>query len=310
MAPRDPFGSRTGCTLSPQLINKLVDWIAILYDSAIDDEFMNVYLEEYSANEAVQKYLSDSAGTGIAYLLQHVYGRLYAEQIDNIVKQSGNNVAFRILEYGCGGGMNLIWIVKHLLDRQLKLDFACGTDFSAKMVEAARKEAFSSLPSTASEKVSFYPVANENLDRDLPKELGRSLADLQNTFHLIVGVNTFRYCFRLASQAKSAGDIFSLLRPGGCSIMIDMNQSFPFFRSKLRPGSDTPKDQRYLPSLNEYATVFTQAGFDVETKKNFCWVPHSAGPGMVTALRTVSPALQALFQPFAMRSLIVARKPL
>src|SRR5271165_1797399 len=229
--------------------------------------YMNVYLEEYSANEAVQKYVSDSAGSGIAYLLQHVYGPLYEEQINKLITQSGKNGAIRILEYGCGGGMNLIWIVRHLLDRQLKLDLACGTDFSAKMVEAAQKEASSSLPSTVSDKVSFHAVANENLDRDLPKELGRSLPQLQNSFDLIVGVNTFRYCFRLASQAKSAGDIFSLLRPGGCSIMIDMNRSFPFFRSKLRAGSDTPKDQRYLPSLDEYATVFRQAGFDIETKK-------------------------------------------
>jgi SAM-dependent methyltransferase len=272
--------------------------------------FMNVYLEEYSANEAVQKYVSDSAGSGIAYLLQHVYGRIYEQQIDKLVTQSGGKAGFRILEYGCGGGMNLIWIVRHLLDRQLKLDFACGTDFSAKMVEAAKKEASSSLPRTASDKVFFRAVANENLNRDLPNELGRSLADLQSSFDLIVGVNTFRYCFRLASQAKSAGDIFSLLRPGGCSIMIDMNRSFPFFRSKLRGGSNTPKDQSYLPSLNEYATVFRKVGFDIETKKNFCWVPHSAGPSMVTALRMLSPVLQSLFYPFAMRSLIVARKPL
>ena len=164
--------------------------------------FMNVYLEEYSANEAVQKYVSDSAGSGIAYLLQHVYGRIYEQQIDKLVTQSGGKAGFRILEYGCGGGMNLIWIVRHLLDRQLKLDFACGTDFSAKMVEAAKKEASSSLPRTASDKVFFRAVANENLNRDLPNELGRSLADLQSSFDLIVGVNTFRYCFRLASQAE------------------------------------------------------------------------------------------------------------
>jgi SAM-dependent methyltransferase len=271
---------------------------------------MDVYLEEYSADEAVQKYLSNTAGAGIAYLLQEVYGPIYKEQISKLVAQKGDKVAIRILEYGCGGGMNLIWLVRYLLERQLKLDFACGTDFSAKMVDAAKKEASSSLPGTVSDKVSFYAVANENLDRDLPSELGRPLADLQNSFDLIVGVNTFRYCFRLGSQAKSAADIFSLLRPGGISVMIDMNRSFPFFRSKLRGGSNIPKDQRYLPSLDEYDTVFRQAGFDIETKKNFCWVPHSATPGMLAILRTLSPVLQTLFSPFAMRSLIVARKPL
>src|SRR6516162_3583348 len=101
---------------------------------------MNVYLEEYSADAAVQKYVSDSAGSGIAYLLQHVYGPLYEDQIDKLVKQKGDKAAFRVLEYGCGGGMNLIWIVNRLLDRGLKLDFACGTDFSPKMIDAAKRE--------------------------------------------------------------------------------------------------------------------------------------------------------------------------
>ena len=270
----------------------------------------NVYLEEYTAEENVKRYLSDSAGSGIAYLLNNVYGPIYETQISKVVAQHGDKIAFRVLEYGCGGGMNLIWIVKRLFQRQLKLDFACGTDFSPKMTEAAKAEASSALPSAARGSVSFYPVANENLSRDLPKELGKPIADLENSFHLIVGVNTFRYCFRLGKQAESAGDIFSLLKPGGYSVMIDMNRAFPFFRSKLRDRLTKPEDQRYLPSLEEYASVFRKAGFEIEVKKNFAWVPHSAGPSMLAALKTVSPVLQLLFSPFAMRSLIIARKPL
>jgi SAM-dependent methyltransferase len=270
----------------------------------------NVYLEEYSADRTVQKYVSDTAGSGIAYLLQNVYGRLYADQINKLVAQAGDKGGFRVLEYGCGGGMNLIWIVRHLLGRRLKLDFACGTDFSQKMIEAAEKEASFSLPSNQSDKVSFHAVASENLSRELPKELNRSLADLQNSFHLIVGVNTFRYCFRLGKQAECASDIFSLLRPGGRSVMIDMNRYFPFFRTRLRDRLTRPEDERYLPTLDEYATVFRQAGFAIETKANFCWVPHSAGSAILVTLRTLSPLLQALFSPFAMRSLVVARKPL
>jgi SAM-dependent methyltransferase len=272
--------------------------------------FMNVYLEEYSADEAVQKYVSDTAGSGIAYLLQHVYGRVYEEQINKLVAQNGDKGAFRILEYGCGGGMNLIWIVRHLLDRRLKLDLACGTDFSLKMVEAAKKEASSSLPGDESGKVSFHAVANEDLSRDLPKVLNRSLADLQNSFDLIVGVNTFRYCFRLDKQAESASDIFSLLRPGGRSVMIDMNRYFPLFRTRLRDRLTKPEEERYLPTLDEYATVFRNAGFEIETKTNFCWVPHSAGSATLATLRTLSPVLQLLFSHFAMRSLIIGRKPL
>jgi SAM-dependent methyltransferase len=270
---------------------------------------MNVYLEEYSADEAVQKYVSDSAGSGIAYLLQNVYGPLYEDQINKLTRNSSSKRGFRVLEYGCGGGMNLVWIVRRLLERQVKVDLAVGTDFSAKMVAAAKKESDSSLPSSARETISFCTVANENLDTDLPKGLGLSLSELKNSFDLIVGVNTFRYCFRLKSEAKSAGDIFSLLRPGGRSVMIDMNRLYPLFRSKWRI-SNTPKSERFLPSLDQYVRVFRNAGFEIETKKNFCWVPHSASPRMVSVLSKASPVLQSVFSPFAMRSLIVAQKPL
>jgi len=92
--------------------------------------------------------------------------------------------------------------------------------------------------------------------------------------------------------------------------MIDMNRYFPFFRTRLRDRLTRPEDERYLPTLDEYATVFRRAGFEIETKANFCWVPHSAGSAMVVTLRTLSPVLQSLFSRFAMRSLIVARKPL
>jgi len=269
----------------------------------------DVYLQEYSTGVAVRRYVSDSAGSGIAYLLQNVYGRIYREQIDKLVMQSGEKIAFRILEYGCGGGMNLIWIVRCLLDRGLKVDFACGTDFSPKMVEAAIKEVSASIPSTDNGKVSFHVVANENLSSGLSKELGRPLKDLQNSFHLIVGVNTFRYCFRLGKQAESASDIFSLLQPGGISVMIDMNRYFPFFRTRLRDRLTKPEDQRYLPTMDEYATAFRQAGFGIETKANFSWVPHSAGPATLATVRTLSPMLQALFPRLAMRSLIIGRKP-
>src|SRR5215831_8116537 len=109
---------------------------------------LNVYLEEYNNGKAVRRYVSDTAGSGIAYLLQDIYGRIYDEQINKLVTQNAEKVAFRILEYGCGGGMNLIWIVRRLLDRGLKLDFACGTDFSPKMIDAAEREATSTIPST------------------------------------------------------------------------------------------------------------------------------------------------------------------
>ena len=44
--------------------------------------------------------------------------------------------------------------------------------------------------------------------------------------------------------------------------MIDMNDRFPMFRSRLRGSVESP-EEAYLPSLDEYATPFKQAGFDL-----------------------------------------------
>jgi SAM-dependent methyltransferase len=238
-----------------------------------------------------------------------VYGPIYANLLDKMSAQAAEDGGFRVLEYGCGGGMNLLWIVRHLLQRGKPLHVACGTDFSTKMVEAGKQEAREALHSKDLDKICFYQVANEDLERKLPEALGRTPEQMLGSFHFIVGVNTFRYCFRLRKETESARGIHSLLRPGGYSVMIEMNHNFPFFRSRLRRDS-VPEEQRYLPTLEQYAAVFAEAGLDLVTVKNFCWIPHSASPAVVTLLRTASPLLQALFPQFATRSLIVAHKPL
>ncbi|MCK5508224.1 MAG: hypothetical protein KAI50_06855 [Desulfobacterales bacterium] len=66
----------------------------------------------------------------------------------------------------------------------------------------------------------------------------------------------------------------------------------------------------YLPSLNKYANPFAQAGFEILEKDNFCWIPHSAGPALVYLCRVLSPVLNLAARKYAMRSLIVSRKPI
>jgi len=268
----------------------------------------NVYLDEYESHEAVPKYVSKTAGSGIAYVLENIYGPIYANLLDKSSIQASKDGGFRILEYGCGGGMNLLWIVQHLLTEGQPLTLACGTDFSSKMVEAGKEEAARTVKTKNGDKVSFHVVANESLARELPDALGHAPNEILGSFHFIVGVNTFRYCFRLGKEVESARGIYSLLQPGGYTVMIEMNHKFPLFRSRLRNDS-IPKEQRYLPTLKQYADVFRDAGFELITVKNFCWIPHSASPRMVAALKLASPVLQALFPRFATRSLVIARKP-
>jgi SAM-dependent methyltransferase len=136
----------------------------------------------------------------------------------------------------------------------------------------------------------------------------RGEEELLGSFDLIIGVNTFRYCHRLGKGLDCAADIYRLLRPGGVCINIDMNDRFPAFRSRLK-GQENNRKECYLPSLDEYASPFMTAGFDVIKKENFCWIPHSAGRAITFCCRLGGPILNLVARRRAMRSLVIARKP-
>jgi len=270
----------------------------------------DVFLDEYSRDDVIAKYLSDTAGTGIAHALTYVYAPIYRKVVKAIVAQRPRGQAFRVLEYGCGGGMNLVKLVDIFREERAEIDRAIGADFSPRMVEAARRDAAQRLTPQLQQKIAFAVAANETLIRDLATDLGVGDREITGSFDVIVGVNTFRYCHRLARQVDCARDILSLLRPGGYSIMIDMSQRFPLFRSRLRDAfSGRSKSEYYLPSLAEYTEPFSRVGFRILERRNFCWFPHSAGPALVGLLRVLAPVLDACVPSFAMRSLVVAQKP-
>ena len=270
----------------------------------------DVFLDEYSRDDVIAKYLSDTAGTGIAHALTHVYGPIYRKVVQAVVTQRPRGQAFRVLEYGCGGGMNLVKLVDIFREERAEIDRAIGADFSPRMVEAARHDAAQRLTPQLQQKIGFAVAANETLLRDLATDLGVADREIADSFDVVVGVNTFRYCHRLGRQRDCARDILSLLRPGGFSIMIDMNQQFPLFRSRLRDTfTARSKREAYLPSLAEYTEPFAHAGFKILERRNFCWFPHSAGPALVRLLSVLAPVLDVCVPSFAMRSLVVAQRP-
>lgn len=270
----------------------------------INDKF----IKEYTSEESIKKYTKDHAGHGISYLLEHDYGELYLQVIEREIKDILNERGIRILEYGCGGGMNLIHIVRMIDAKGLTIDRADGTDFSPVLIEAANREAQIYLPQDLRKKVQFSVARNERLLEDLSLHTGKASDEYLHRYHLIVGVNTFRYGFRLKKEMESAQQICDLLMPGGVSIMIDMNEKFPFFRSKIRGYQDGASLETYIPSLAEYARPFKEVGLHVMQEKNFCWIHHSASRFQCAVLRTLSPLLQVFFQDYAMRSLVIARK--
>ena len=274
----------------------------------------DAFFREYTSQDAILKYTKATAGFGISYLLDHDYKIVYLAALQHLpqrIRQQG----IRILEFGCGGGMNLLHLISVLSREGIRVERAIGTDFSPVLIDAARCEAKNYLGDEEHREVEFHVAKNETLIDELSASVGKAKSELMNSFHFILGVNTIRYCHRAGKELDCARDIFRLLAPGGVCAVIDMNDRFPAFRSALKNklrGTDEQKKEEecYLPSLEEYTLPFQQAGFDVSRSEHFCWIPHSAGRFMTRLLHSLSPILSAVAGSRAMRSLVVARKPL
>ena len=218
-----------------------------------------------------------------------------------------------MLEFGCGAGMNLLHLVSVLRREGIQVERAVGTDFSPVLIEAAQREGKDYLREEEQRNIGFYVAKNETLMDDLSSALGTRRSELENSFDFILGVNTIRYCHRAGKQLDCARDIFNLIAPGGVCVVIDMNDRFPAFRSALKNKLRSNKqneEECYLPSLEEYTAPFQQAGFEVSRSEHFCWIPHSAGRFMTGLLRSLSPVLKTVAGSRAMRSVVVAKKPL
>jgi SAM-dependent methyltransferase len=270
------------------------------------EQIYEKFVDEYMSEDAVRKYTTETAGYGITYLLRKDYARIYLDVVDSYLRTSARPL--RLLEFGCGGGMNITRLLSLLQQKEVRVESAYGTDFSPRLVQAAEREAKTFLSPHLAGKLSFHVARNESLLQDLSSELGRRVEDLVGSFDLIVGVNTFRYCHRLGKEVDCAGDIHRLLRPGGVCVIIDMNNRFPAFRSKLRR-LDRDLVECYLPSLEEYAQPFKTGRFEIIKQENFCWIPHSAGRSLTFCCRLMSPFFNLAARSRAMRSLVVARKP-
>ena len=104
-------------------------------DSAKTDSFFR----EYTSQDAILKYTKATAGFGISYLLDHDYKAVYLDALRHLSVPTGRR-GIRMLEFGCGGGMNLLHLVSVLGRHGFKAETAIGTDFSPVLIEAANRE--------------------------------------------------------------------------------------------------------------------------------------------------------------------------
>jgi SAM-dependent methyltransferase len=271
----------------------------------------DAFFREYTSQDVITKYTRSTAGFGISYLLDHEYKAIYMQALDLLPSETRRR-GIRMLEFGCGGGMNLLHLVS-VLDREgIKVSKAVGTDFSPILIEAAEREAKNYLREEEQRRVDFFVARNETLMDDLSSACGKERSKLQGSFDFILGVNTMRYCHRARKEWDCAKAIFDLLVPGGICVVIDMNNRFLFFRSTWRNRLLMRKvdgQESYLPSLQAYAAPFAATGFELFRQEHFCWIPHSSGEFMCRILGLLSPILDFIVRSRAMRSLVVARKP-
>jgi len=271
----------------------------------------DTFFREYTSQDAVTKYTRSSAGFGISYLLDYDYKTVYLQALD-LLPMETRQQGIRMLEFGCGGGMNLLNLVSVLGGEGIKVLRAVGTDFSPVLIEAAKQEAKDYLRDGDQHRVKFFVARNETLVDDLSSAWGKGRSELESVFDFILGVNTMRYCHRANKEVDCAKAVFDLLAPGGICVVIDMNNRFPFFRSAWRDRllvRKTDKGETYLPSLQAYAAPFAATGFEVLREEHFCWIPHSSGEFMCRVLSGLSPFFNTVARSRAMRSLVVSRKP-
>jgi 2-polyprenyl-3-methyl-5-hydroxy-6-metoxy-1,4-benzoquinol methylase len=272
--------------------------------SVLDDEF----LEEYSREDSLRRYSKETAGNGISYLLDHDYGEIYFGVIENQIPKLRVQQGIRLWEFGCGAGMNLIHLVSALERRGVTVEYAIGTDFSEALIGVAKQQAKKYLTPEQNKKVRFCVARHENLVEEVTKGLGVREEDLLESFDVMLGVNTIRYCHRLMKENEVAVTIANLLADRGVCIVIDMNDKFPAFRSRFRDRLAKEARAYYLPSLEEYARPFSSVGLQILKRENFCWIPHSAGSGLTAVMRALTPVLNTIAPSRAMRSLVIAQK--
>jgi SAM-dependent methyltransferase len=270
---------------------------------------IDTFFREYTSPEATPKYTRATAGFGINYLLDHDYREVYLKALTYLPDETRQR-GIRMLEFGCGGGMNLLHLISVLNRERIRVECAIGTDFSPVLIEAAKREANNCLRNDEKHKVEFFVANNQNLINDLSASSQTERTKLKNSFHFIFGVNTIRYCHAAKKEMDCARDILDLLVPGGMCVVIDMNNRYPCFRSDLKNRFRRHTEEEcYVPSLEEYTAPFERTGFEVLRSEHFCWVPHSSGQFVCLLLSWVSPILNLVAKSRAMRSLVVSRKP-
>jgi len=86
----------------------------------------DAFFRQYTSHGEILKYTKATAGFGINYLLEHDYKTVYLNAL-NFLPWETRKHGIRILEFGCGGGMNLLHLISMLNSQGIRVANALGT---------------------------------------------------------------------------------------------------------------------------------------------------------------------------------------
>src|SRR4029453_18791310 len=121
----------------------------------VEDQQLEAFFRQYTSHVEILKYTKATAGFGINYLLEHDYKTVYLNAL-NFLPRKTREHGIRILEFGCGGGMNLLQLISMLNRERIRVAKALGTDFSPVMIETARREAKNYLQEQDLQNLEFH----------------------------------------------------------------------------------------------------------------------------------------------------------
>ena len=161
----------------------------------------DVFFREYTSTDAIRRYTRETAGFGISHLLEHEYRAVYLDALGRLPSEAQHG-PIRVLEFGCGAGMNLVNLVSFLGRHKVEVARAVGTDFSPVLIDAATREARNYLRVEEQEKVEFYVAKNETLIDDLAGALRVEALNVEQfvSFH-----SRGEYHPLLSSRRKAGG---------------------------------------------------------------------------------------------------------
>ncbi len=200
------------------------------------------------------------------------------------------------------------FLKRHLLGTETALEVGAGTGLVtrelAKLVRTV-------LPSDISPGMLRHGRERNGLGEAVAAD-AQALPFNDSVFDATIAINALSYC---VDKGKALAEVFRVLKPGGVLLMIDMNYllHLPYHLLAIKEWN---KARLWTPQLLEstpwgWRKRATRAGFVIQERLEFNWVPHRFRDRALENAIRLDRALSRipLLRSCAMRVALAARRP-